>query len=487
MATPLAITTDLSHRGVGHPEALDLPPDTFGHFGGREAVAQLVDGLYDRIERDAYLRGAFARTLDREKEAQKQFFEAWLGGSQGYFEADWMPGLRARHYHLFLSPGIAERWLTHVSASLAEIPTDPALKSAIESRTRHLAAMMVNRDEEPRPDQHLRCCGTGRDALPFLNAVRRDDAATLDRLAAEAPSFIPAHGASQLLIASLRGKANSAEALIRHGAPVNTPTILPGSQASTHRFPQLPITPLCAALAKRRFPVVQILHNHDAKYDIFTAAFLGDLSAVETALAQDPRLADAADPACDVARITPLVHAVAMGRLEVGQLLFAHGATVRGSGLRMLRLAANRGDLPLTALLLDHGVDPAPIGPGEWVTFPEVADRLVTRGADVNRPPWAWIHMSCTGNSGHKERPDLVAALLRCGADVQARYNGRTALHHLARAGFARAAELVLEAGADVNALSDSGRTSLEEVDFAAPSIDRQAIRRVLASWEYRS
>lgn len=277
MDLSLSITADLGHRGVGRPEDLTFPPTTFAAFGGRPLVAQLVEGLYDRIEGDSVLRDAFARSLDHEREAQKQFFEAWFGGEQEYLESDWHPGLRARHTHLFLSPGIAERWLTHFRASLAEIQADPALKTEIERNTSRLAAMLINREDEPQPGQHLRCCGSGRDALPFVEAVRRNDGDTLDRLAGVEPPFIPAHGASLLLSAAVRGKSAAAEALLRNGAPVNMPAVLSGSASATHRLPTLPFTPLCAALAKRRAATVHVLQEHGAVYDVFTAALLGDL------------------------------------------------------------------------------------------------------------------------------------------------------------------------------------------------------------------
>ena len=37
------------------------PPGTFAALGGREGIARLVDGLYDRIETDPVLRPAFSR------------------------------------------------------------------------------------------------------------------------------------------------------------------------------------------------------------------------------------------------------------------------------------------------------------------------------------------------------------------------------------------------------------------------------------------
>ena len=50
----------------------------------------------------------------------------------------------------------------------------------------------------------------------------------------------------------------------------------------------------------------------------------------------------------------------------------------------------------------------------------------------------------------------------RCGADVAARYGGRTALHCAAKAGFAGIVDALIEHGGDVNALDDGGQTPLD-------------------------
>src|SRR3954464_15394292 len=80
---PLSVQPRLDHRGgVGLGGApLFPPPGTFEALGGREAVARLVDGLYDRIETDTVLRPAFNRDLTREREKLKLFLRR---GSAGF-------------------------------------------------------------------------------------------------------------------------------------------------------------------------------------------------------------------------------------------------------------------------------------------------------------------------------------------------------------------------------------------------------------------
>jgi truncated hemoglobin YjbI/ankyrin repeat protein len=486
-STPLSVQTGLDHRGKlgpgecgsASPAPLFPPAGTFEALGGREAVARLVDGLYDRIETDPVLRPAFNRDMTRERENQKLFFEAWFGGAPTYFDAEWSPGLQARHGGISISRGMAGRWVGHFLASFAEAVQDPGIVNVAEPSISRLAMALVNRPDEPAPGEPLRGSCTGADPR-FLQHVQRDNAAGIAATAAANPQMFLRHGPRFLLIAAVRGKARAAEELLRLGVDANAIAMLPGSEASIHGLPMLQITPLCGALARRRDAVVKLLVEHGAQYDIFTASFVGDLDAVRELLDLAPELADALDPACDVAQITPLLHAVFAGQLEVATLLLQRGATVGANSVRLVRGAANRGHEALTDLLLEHGADAASIGAGDWVLYPAIAEKLLAQGANVNQKPGAWIGMCCTGNSGHKENAALARGMLRCGADVAARYGGRTALHCAAKAGFVHVVEALIEHGGDVNALNDRGETPLDEVEDAGRSIDREPVRRLL-------
>ena len=466
----LPLQPGLEHRGApgSRQESLFPPPGAFAAVGGREGVAALVDGLYDRIEADALLRPAFGRDLTHEREKQKRFFAEWLGGAAGYFQSEWPPGLRAAHGAVSISRGMAERWLAHFLASLAAAARDPAAVEQIRPAVSRLARGLVNRPDEPLPGERLRCSSTGADLEAFLRS-QDTTAATLRE------------GPRLLLLAAVRGKFGAAEELLRRGVDPNTPALLPGSDRRIHGLPLLPLTPLCGALARRKTKVVELLMQHDAQYDVFTAACVGDLEAVGKLLDLAPELVNACDPASDVARITPLLHAVFPGQGPVAQLLLERGATVGENSVRLIRAAANRGDAGLTELLLAHGADPSPLGPGDWVLYRPIADQLLARGANVNQgPERSWISTCCTGNSGHPENAALARAYLRCGADVTTRYGGNTALHCAARAGFARVAEALIEYGADVNALTDRGLTPLDVLPTAGKSVDLEPVRRLL-------
>ncbi len=480
----LSVQASLDHRSAfgARPKSTHLslfpPAGTFAAMGGRTAVARLVDGLYDRIEADTVLRPAFNRDLLRERARQKRFFEAWFGGAATFFDAAWPPGLQAAHEPVSISRGMAARWLGHFLAAFAEAVNDPTLIAGIKPLITRLAYGLVNRTEEPVPGERLRDVANPR----LLQLVRRDDVAGLAAAAAAEPQVFQMHGPKLLLVAAMCGKSRAATELLRQGVDVNAVALPPGGDAKRYDLPMLRITPLCAALATRRDAIVNLLVEHGAYYDIFSAAFLGDCDAVEELLDLGPTLADAPDPGCDVAQVTPLLHAAFTGQLEIARLLLARGATVGANSVRLVRAAANRGDEALTELLLEHGADPTAIGAGAWVIYPAIADKLVAQGADLNHEPGAWIGLCCTGNSGHKENVALARAMLRCGADVTALYKGRTALHCAAKAGFVHVVEALIEYGGDVNALDEQGQTPLDEVETAGKSVDRSPVQRLLSA-----
>ena len=479
----LQIQPGLDHRGGLDLAGADLAPPAgaFEALGGRPAIARLVDGLYDRIEADSILRPAFRDDLARERELLKLFFEAWFGGATTYFDTQQRHGLRVTHENISISREMADRWVGHFLAAFAETVSDQAVTDRIQPVITRLALALVNRSSDPAPGERLNdsCSVTQR---PFLRPIQHDDAASIAAAAKADPGALPRHGSRLLLIAAVQGKARAAEALLRQGVDANSVAVLPGSEASRYRLPALQIAPLCGALAMRHDAVARLLVKHGAQYDIFTAAFVGDANAVGRLLDMAPELANARDPACDVDPVTPLMHAVLAGRLDVARLLLQRGASAAVSSVRLIRGAADAGHEALTALLLEHGAQVDTIGAGDWVLYPAIATGLLARGANVNYRPGAWIGLCCTGNSGHKENVALARGMLDCGADMAARYRGRTALHCAAKAGFARVAEALIEHGADVNALNDAGQTPLDDVEHAAPSIDREPVRRLLVS-----
>ena len=146
----------------------------------------------------------------------------------------------------------------------------------------------------------------------------------------------------------------------------------------------------------------------------------------------------------------------------------------------------------MTELLLAHGADATRIGVGRWVLHPELAPLLASRGAAIDSSG-SWIGASCTGNQGRKDDPEYVRALLRHGARATDRRSGdtegasgvralnATALHYAARQASCRPSRCSLSTGQTQAPATASGRTPLDWLEQAAPSVSRAAVRNLLA------
>jgi ankyrin repeat protein len=118
---------------------------------------------------------------------------------------------------------------------------------------------------------------------------------------------------------------------------------------------------------------------------------------------------------------------------------------------RTLWYAAWSGDVRLTLEMLQDGADPDTSAAGGKTPLMEAVDE--------------------PGESFDASREAVAVALLAGGADVTARDElGRTALHYAGRAS-SRAAELLLEAGADARSGADDGTTPLH-VSAAENNVD---------------
>src|SRR5262249_13066328 len=223
----------------------------------------------------------------------------------------------------------------------------------------------------------------------------------------------------------------------------------------------------------------------------------GDLASLAQMIAADPSLAQAADPAVDILGITPVDHSVAGGQASALRLILDHIAQPFPDYSRALRGAAAQGSVAMVEPLLAHGADATRIGVGRWVLHPELAPLLASQGAAIDSSG-SWIGASCTGNQGRKDDPEYVRALLRHGARATDRRTSdaegttgvralnATALHYAARAGFLRTIEVLIEHGADPGARDRHGRTPLDWLAQAAPSVQSAAVRDLLTPGQRR-
>ncbi len=435
------------------------------------------------------------------------FFAQWLDGSHRYAEQS-HSGLVHRHESVPVSRALAGRWLHHFRQALTRTVAAEADRRAIFEQASALAQALVNEEGTPAAGQPganansgqprrraIASCGVAARVLTrAVHLARRGDTAGLETALGEAPGLLATtFGARLMQAAALAGRAEAIQVLIRRGVDVNAPHYLPVAVTGRSFERAVYVTPLCAARLRYRAAAEQILLRADAHDDVFTAAFLGELTRLRTLLATDAALAHACDPASDVLDITPLDHAVAGGQAEALRLLLEHVRPPLRSGVRALRGAAEKGDVLMVEMLLAHGADATKMGVGRWVLHPELAPLLASRGASIGSSGM-WIGDCCTGNQGRKDDPDYVRALPRYGARANDRRTGdhgratgvdalaATGLHYAAKAGFAQTVEVLLQHGADPCARDSRGRTPLDWLAGCAPSAAREQIRRLLTS-----
>jgi truncated hemoglobin YjbI/ankyrin repeat protein len=500
----------LAHRYLlGQPLVYEpfAGTDLLARLGGQATVDRLVDLLYDGFETDPALRPLFPRDLTGGRASQKLFFAQWLGGSPRYGEQSYS-GLVHRHESVPITRAVAGRWLHHFLQALTRTVAGETDRRAIREQARALAHALVNEQDTSEAHQTggssrsgprrraIASCGVPARALTHAaRLARRGDTAALGTALDDAPRLLETTFAARLMLAAaLAGRAETLQLLIRRGAAVDAPHCLPVALSGRAFEQAIFVTPLCAARLTHRAPAEQVLLGAGARDDVFTAAFLGDLTQLRAMLAADRALTNACDPACDILRVTPLDHAVAGGQAEALRLLLDHVRPPFHIGARALRGAVERGNVVMAEMLLAHGADPARIGVGRWVLHPELAPLLASRGASVGSSG-AWIGACCTGNQRRKDDPDYVRALLRHGAQATDRRIGHpgrdtgvaalaaTGLHYAAKAGFTQTVEVLLQHGADPHAHDSQGRTPLDWLEQgSAPSAAKEQIRRVLTS-----
>ena len=151
---------------------------------------------------------------------------------------------------------------------------------------------------------------------------------------------------------------------------------------------------------------------------------------------------------------TPLHFACFRGKPEIARLLLDHGAQVNAKNYQ--------GEIPLH--LVSRGEYDSP---DEGV---RVTELLLERGTDINaQNKFGWTPLHSASNNG---RHEIVQALLRRGAKVNLEsYLGETPLHLVRQGKYStedgvRAAQLLMDAGLDVNARDKRSWTPLHAASY---------------------
>jgi len=255
------------------------------------------------------------------------------------------------------------------------------------------------------------------------------------------------HGRTMLWEAVYHGKIGSMQYLLDKGAEIEAP----GCHFSEHL---VEISPLCLAIYKVDTAAQEILLRYGAKYDIYSAAFLGDASSFRQKLEENPEVLDRIHPMAWTEEKTALIfYAVAGGNHEILQLMGERGVRIKPDSHWLLKFAYWKEDFTLMELLVKYGADPKALIISDPLEE-EVYTRLRALGfeIDINRPDkmgWPPIVYASRGDNG--EHPEEIQKLLDAGADIEAvNAKGKTALHTAAKAGFAKVIKVLLENGADL-------------------------------------
>jgi ankyrin repeat protein/truncated hemoglobin YjbI len=478
----MMIQTELRHRGdplVTYPGA-----DLWQAVGGSDGVTALIKDLYRRIEDDELLREVFPHF---NSVLATPFFVQWFGGSRGYSD-DLAGGLVRRHQHRYMSATAAAAWLRCMREAVVArgLDAEPIMRPL----ARIAKAMVHSPETEPR--ELCKSCAANQDAVQVqFETLLKDAARGRTEIVRQALTRDPALARrrgidNQTLawVATYRNRPKILELALQAGGDCNTPACDPLRATMAcdvvHLGTAVSVTPL--AIAKKWHPaLVAPLVEHGAVDDVFTAAWLGDFAALRGHIARDPELVNAIDPADDFQEASLLCHAVCGGNIEAVKLLLERGAEVPRHSGKLLTLAVVMNRVDLVKLLVEHGADVQRTHLLGRLDDPErpVADLLIAHGKKV--PDWM-LSRTC--------RPDVstnelhrVTVLLDYGAslDDRGRY-GLTALHYAVRGGKLPLIKLLLERGAQVDALDADGLTPLVHLSRTRSKADPIPVMELLTA-----
>ena len=159
----------------------------------------------------------------------------------------------------------------------------------------------------------------------------------------------------------------------------------------------------------------------------------------------------------------PLIHLACKNNdVQLASLLLSHGADVElrdecdGTALHQVAARGHSGDIVKVLLENKLDIDARDI-------FGQTALLTAVRRSSAVRSASAVIRPSSKAQKNYRS---LMTQLLECGASVdQPEIHGRTALYYAAAYGEVQIACQLLEAGADVNARNDSGKTAADRLD----------------------
>ncbi|KAL3135087.1 hypothetical protein ABBQ32_008032 [Trebouxia sp. C0010 RCD-2024] len=181
----------------------------------------------------------------------------------------------------------------------------------------------------------------------------------------------------------------------------------------------------------------------------------------------------------NAAGMTPLAYSAAQGNVKALETLIAKGAnlhTRNQDGTTPLHQAATCGNQDIVTVLLSRGADPTSQDKNAYMPHHDAASRGQLRALaallrDKRTPVNDGVHEGLTALhlAASEDNHEVINVLLAHAADVDKRsyVNGRTALHYAASWGNVHAVRSLLEGGASIRALDNTGRTALHWAVYA--------------------
>ncbi|KAL8786376.1 MAG: hypothetical protein Q9195_008241 [Heterodermia aff. obscurata] len=352
----------------------------------------------------------------------------------------------------------------------------------VEGQTALIAAAEAGQRETAK---YLLGYNADREAVPPIGGMTALAAAIQsgnceivdDLLKAEADANPPhRHYGTPLQLAAAQGSITIMELLVDKGADVNYPASTKGQtalQAAVHNGSEECVRYLLEKGAKVDGPLPP--EGHTA---LQTACLQGHLPLVKLLLEQS---ADINASGSSLRGHTALQAAALGGHLEVVNLLLTAGANVNSRashyGLTALQAASKIGNLEIFSLLYEAGASVATslsrggmsaLQAASRMGHTSVVERLLTLpDVKVNEKPTVEDGFTALQAASKESHLDIAQILLQAGADVNAEAadrHGRTALQAAAESGCLVLVTLLIQEGADVNAApaEDHGMTAVQ-------------------------